>query len=65
MATEKKTDDATQPERLRTDWPLCEKDEQSRSVENYRKLQEQAAKRWGDLHAQVDNKPTVKPISRS
>ena len=59
MATDKKTDDSVKAEmRLRTDWPLCEKDEQYRTVEQYRKLQEEAGKRWSDRH-----KPTGKNLS--
>jgi hypothetical protein len=60
MATDKKTDDSVKAEmRLRTDWPLCEKDEQSRTVEQYRKLQEEAGKRWSDRQQAANKNRSV------
>ena len=55
MATDKKTTaNATADFWLRTEGPLCEKDEQARTVEQHRKLQQEAGKRWSALHEQPD-----------
>ena len=60
MATDKKTDDSVKADvRLRTDWPLCEKDEQARTIEHYRELQEEAGKRWSERHQTTDKKTAV------
>lgn len=52
MISNKKSETATVADVwLRTEGPLCEKDEQARTVELLRKQQDEAAKRWSALQA--------------
>ena len=55
MLTEKKTDDllSAYDKLLKTEGPLCEKDEQARAIERSKKLQAEAIKKWREMHPQT------------
>lgn len=55
MLSEKKTNDLSSgyDKFLKTEGPLCEKDEQARAIERSKKLQADALKKWRDMHPQA------------
>jgi hypothetical protein len=50
MITREKASDYTgDKNRIKTDWPLCEKDEQGEAIEQMRKYQNQVVEIWRSM----------------